>query len=139
MSLPPQSAPRSGAALWTSRVLVTLVTLFILLDGAIHVARPAPVAEAFRQLGWPIGLSVPLAIVQTVRAVVYALPRSAVLGAILLTGYLGGAVATQARIGSPSFLFPVLLGVLAWLGLFLRDGRLRSLIPWRRGDAGAAG
>ncbi|MGI8521490.1 MAG: DoxX family protein, partial [Actinomycetota bacterium] len=84
------------------------------------------------ELGYPAGIVFWLGLILIVCTVLYAVPRTAVLGAILLTGYLGGATATQVRVESPSFWFPVLLGVLAWAGLYLRDARLRSLIPSRR-------
>lgn len=91
---------------------------------------PAPVVEAFQHLGIPPGLAVPLGIVELVCIAIYVFPRTSVLGAVLLTGYLGGAVASHLRVGDPVFstVFPVLIGVLLWGGLYLRDPRLRILI-----------
>jgi hypothetical protein len=117
--------------LWAGRILVALSALFLLFDAAGHLMVPAAVVEAFNRLGYPISLSPVLAIVELVCLVVYLIPRTAILGAILLTGYLGGAVATHLRVHDPLFdtLFPIIFGVLVWAGLYLRDQRLRALIP----------
>lgn len=115
---------------WTGRILSTVVVLFMAFDGVIHVLKPAPVAEAFARLGYPIGTSVALGILELAITALYAIPRTAALGAVLLTGYLGGAVATQVRAGSTAFeiIFPVIIGALAWGGLALRDSRIRALV-----------
>ena len=115
---------------WTGRVLSTIVILFMIFDGVLHVWKPAPVVEAFNQLGYPIRAAVALGILALVCTALYAIPRTAVLGAVLLTAYLGGAVATQVRAEAGWFpiIFPVLLGVLLWTGLALRDARVRALI-----------
>ena len=125
------SAPRTIS--WTGRSLSTLVILFMVFDGVIHVVKPAPVVEAFAQLGYPLSAAVGLGIVELACVVLYAVPRTAVLGAVLLTAYLGGAVATQLRIGAGAFpvVFPVIVGVLLWSGLALRDARVRALISSR--------
>jgi hypothetical protein len=117
--------------LWAGRILSALSVLFMLFDTAGHLMKPAPVAEAFARLGWPLSLSPELGIIQLVCIVVYVIPRTSVLGAILLTGYLGGAVAAHVRVSDPLFdtLFPIIVGVMFWGGLFLRDQRLRALIP----------
>ena len=89
-------------------------------------------------LGWPVSLAIPLGILLLSCLALYAIPRTAVLGAILLTGYLGGAVATHVRVADPLFshvLFPVYVGAMLWGGLYLRDARLRALIPFRGTDA----
>src|SRR4029077_13775646 len=120
--------------LWAGRIVSALVVLFMVFDGVIHLMKIDPVVAAFAQLGYPVSLAVGLGIVELACVVVYVIPRTAVLGAILLTGYLGGAIATQLRVGSPLFsqaLFPVYVGVLVWAGLFLRDDRVRTIIPWR--------
>ena len=130
-----QPAPASKKGLWAGRIVSALVVLFLLLDSVLHMIKPAPVAQAFAELGYPLKLAIALGILELVCIAVYVIPRSSVLGAILLTGYLGGAVATQLRVGIPLFgeaLFPVYIGVAAWAGLFLRDERLRALIPWKR-------
>jgi hypothetical protein len=89
------------------------------------------VAEEFHRLGYPQNTTRPIAMAEIGSAILYVIPQTAVLGAIVLTGYLGGATATHVRIGDPYF-GPIVMGVLAWLGIFLRDPRLRALIPWRR-------
>jgi hypothetical protein len=129
-----QTAPVLKTRLWAGRVLSGLAVFFLLFDGIIHVMKIAPVAEAFGQLGYPVSLAVGLGILELICVAAYVTPQSSVLGAILLTGYLGGAVATHLRIGSPLFsdvLFPVYIGVLLWGGLYLREDRLRALVPLR--------
>jgi hypothetical protein len=111
-----------------------LFVLFLLFDAIIHLMKIAPVVESFTQLGYPVSLARGLGVVQLVCLVLYVIPRTSILGAILLTGYLGGAVATHLRIGDPLFshvLFPIYVGVLLWGGLYLRDDRLHTLIPLR--------
>ena len=116
---------------WTGRVLSTLPVLMLLMSAAMKFAKPPVVLEGFEHLGWPERLSLALGILELTCTAVYVFPRTAVLGAILLTGYLGAAAATHVRIGE-AFVTPVILGVVVWLGLFLRDPRLRALIPLRR-------
>jgi hypothetical protein len=130
-----QSVPLSKGRLWTGRIMSALPALFLLIDGVGKLVKPAPVVQGTLQLGYPESVLLGLGIVLLSCTVLYVIPRTAVLGAILLTGYLGGAVATHVRVGSPLFshiLFPVYLAVLLWGGLYLRDGRLRALIPLRR-------
>jgi len=124
----------SKKGLWAGRILSGLVVLFLIPDGIIKFIKPAPVVDTFARLGLPLSTSVTLGILLLVCTVLYAIPRTSVLGAILLTGYLGGAVATHLRVGDPLFghiLFPTYLGILLWLGLYLREERLRALIPLR--------
>jgi hypothetical protein len=119
---------------WAGHVLSALVILFMLMDATMKFLQLPVVLETSTQIGWPAASAVPLGIVLLICTALYALPRTAVLGAVLLTAYLGGAVATHARIGSPTFshtLFGVYLGVMLWGGLYLRDARLRSLLPIR--------
>jgi len=118
----------SARMIWTGRILSTVAVLFLLFDSVIHIMKPVPVVEAFNQLGLPLHLAMPLGFVELLCIIVYVLPRSRMLGAILLTGYLGGAVATHVRVGNPVFetIFPVIIGSLIWGGLYLRDGRLRE-------------
>jgi len=130
-----QSAPLSKGRLWTGRIMSALPTLFLFVDGVGKLVKPAPVVQGTLQLGYPESVLVGLGIVLLSCTVLYVIPRTAILGAILLTGYLGGAIATHVRVGSPLFshiLFPVYLAVLLWGGLYLRDERLRTLIPFRR-------
>src|SRR5262249_128694 len=128
-------AMKASASVWVGRVLSALVVLFMLMDAGMKFAYLPIVTETTGALGWPV--DEPhirgLATVLLVSTALYAYPRTAILGAILLTGYLGGAVATHVRIGSPLFshvLFGVYLGAMAWGGLYLRDARLRALFPW---------
>jgi len=108
-----------------------LPALFLLVDGAMKLAKPEPVVKATVELGYPESVILRLGIVLLTCTVLYLIPRTAVLGAMLLTGYLGGAVATHVRVGAPAFpiVFPIVFGVLLWGGLFLRDERLRALVP----------
>ncbi len=120
---------------WTGRIMSGVVVLFLLFDGITKLAMIAPVVEATTGIGFPVDVIRPLGIVCLGCAALYAIPRTSILGAILLTGFLGGAVASKVRLEDPLFsqvLFGVYVGVLAWGGLYLRDARLRSLIPFRR-------
>src|SRR5262245_9025428 len=119
------SVPKSR--LWAGRILSFLPALFLLLDGIMKVVKPAFVVEATVKLGYPDRVIVPLGIVLVVCTLIYLIPRTAVLGAILLTGHLGGAVATHVRAQQGWFeiLFPVVIGILLWSGLALRDDRVR--------------
>src|SRR6266498_1359144 len=127
-----QNAAVSRKSLWSGRVMSGLPSLFLLADGIGKLVKPEPVVEGTVKLGYPESVLVPLGIVLLTCTILYVIPRTSALGAILLTGYLGGAVATHVRVGNPIFthiLFPVYLGVLIWGGLYLRDYRVRSLIP----------
>jgi hypothetical protein len=130
------TAPISSKMLWAGRILSGLPALFLLVDGAMKLVKPAPVVvlETMVRLGYPESVILPIGIVLLGCTTIYLIPRTAVLGATLLTGYLGGAVATHVRVGESWFsvIFPVTLGVLIWGGLYLRDERLRALIPLRR-------
>jgi hypothetical protein len=129
-----QTAPVSKTSLWAGRVFSGLVVLFMLFDSSIKLMKLAPAVEGTAKLGYPVNVVLSIGIVLFVCTVLYAIPRTSILGAILLTGYLGGAVASNVRVENPLFgyvLFPVYVGVLLWLGLFLRDVRLRALIPLR--------
>jgi hypothetical protein len=129
-----QTAAVSKNALWTGYVISALPALFLLLDAVGKFIKPAPVVEGTVQLGYTESVILPLGIVLLVCTLVYLIPRTSILGAILLTGYLGGAVATHVRISNPLFthtLFPIYVGALVWGGLFLREDRLRGLIPLR--------
>ena len=123
--------PVSKGKLWGGRIMSWLPALFLLVDGVMKLFKPAVVVEATVKLGYPENTILPLGIVLTVCTILYLIPRTAVLGAILLTGYLGGAVATHVRVGEGLFpiSFPIIFGVLLWGGLYLRDNRLRTLIP----------
>jgi hypothetical protein len=130
----PASGGTSSRAYWTGGVMSGLVIAFLLFDAAIKLVPIAPVIETMAALGYPPGLERGLGILVLVCTALYAVPRTAVLGAILLTGLFGGAMATHLRVGSPLFshlLFGLYLGLLVWGGLYLRDARLRALIPFR--------
>jgi hypothetical protein len=129
-----QTAPVSNGRLWAGRIMSALPALFLVMDGVMKLAKPDFVVKATVQLGYPESVIFGLGIVVLVCVILYVVPRTAVLGAILLTGYLGGAVATHLRVGDPLFshtLSPVYFAVLLWGGLYLRDERLRALIPLR--------
>jgi hypothetical protein len=96
------------------------------------VVKAAPVVQGIPRYGYPESLIVTIGVLELLSCIVYLIPSTAVLGAILMTGYLGGATATNVRIGDPSYIMTVLLGVFVWGGLFFRDARLRALIPFRR-------
>jgi len=130
----PHATAVSKGSLWTGRILGALSTLFLLMDGVMKLIKPAPVVEATVRLGYPESVIQSLGIVLLVCTILYAIPRTSILGAILLTGYLGGAVAANVRVGNPLFshtLFPVYVALFVWGGLYLRDRRLRGLIPVR--------
>jgi hypothetical protein len=118
--------------LWAGRIVSAFAVLFLAMDGVTHLIKPAPVAEAFQRLAFPLSLSVELGIIELVCVVVYAIPRTSILGAILLTGYLGGAVATHLRVFDPLFdtIFPIIIDALVLGGIYFRDPRLRALIPF---------
>lgn len=126
-----QTSTVSKGSLWTGWIFVALIFLFMLFDGGIKVLRLAPAVEGTARLGYPTSLVLPIGVVGLVCAFLYAIPRTSILGAILLTGFLGGAPATQVRVQDPWFFFPVAIGVLVWVGPFLLDERLRALIPLR--------
>jgi hypothetical protein len=129
-----QTVVISKKMLWTGRTLSGIAVLFLLFDTVIHLMVIAPVVDSFNQLGFPVDLAVTLGVIELVCLIIYVIPGSSILGAILLTGYLGGAVAIQLRISAPLLsteLFPIYVGVLIWGGLYLRDDRLRALIPLR--------
>lgn len=123
----------SRGRLWTGRILSTLVTLFLLFDAWGKLAKPAPVLEASARIGFPVHLLMPIGVILLICTILYAIPRTAVFGAVLLTGYLGGAVEAVLTTSSPAFevAFPVIFGVLVWAGIFLREPRLLQLFPLR--------
>ncbi len=125
-----QTSPTS-AQVWTGRVIGGLAAAFLLFDGIAKVVRFAPYVEGTVKAGFSDGSVVPIGAVLLACTVLYIVPRTAVLGGLLLTAYLGGATATHVRLGQP-FVFPVVFGVLVWASLLLRDQRLRSLLPFVR-------
>ncbi|MER9104832.1 DoxX family protein [Mesorhizobium sp. M0011] len=132
-----ETAPVSPGALWTGRVLSGVIVLFMIFDGVIKLPPLDVVTQTMVPLGWPADANVArmLGVIGLISTALYALPRTAVLGAILLTAYMGGAIATNVRVDNPLFshiLFGVYLGIILWGGLYLRDARVRALIPFSR-------
>src|SRR5262245_39897956 len=123
----------SKTRLWAGRIISALPALFLLVDGAMKLVKPEIVVTTTTELGYAESVIVPLGVVLLACTILYLVPQTAVLGAILLTGYLGGAVATHVRAGKGLFeiLFPVVVGMLLWGGLVMRDDRLRKLVPLR--------
>lgn len=137
----PLAGVRAGASasrrLWAGRLMTAFPALFLLVDGVMKFLDIPQAAAGMTQLGWSPSLAPTLGVVLLGCLALYIAPRTAVLGAVLLTGYLGGAVATQVRVGNPILshvLFPVYVAVMLWGGLWFRDARLRALLPLR-GDA----
>ncbi len=120
----------SNARLWTGRIISGLTVLFMLFDGAMKIVKPVAVVEATKRLGFPESAITGVGITLLVCTLLYVIPRTAILGAVLITGYLGGAVATMVHASSSFFetIFPILFATLVWLGLWLRDERARRLI-----------
>ena len=133
VSIPAPRVPKP--ALWAGRIISILMAAFLVLDGVMKLIKPAPVMQATVRIGFPEASLTLIGVVLLVCTVLYLVPRTAVIGAILLTGYLGGAVAIQVRAGSSPFetLFPTFIGAFLWAGICLQDGRLLELLPWRRG------
>ena len=128
-----QQTSVSKSSPWAGRIVSGLPALFLLVDGVAKLFKPAAVVDTTVMLGYSEGVIIPIGIVLIVCTVLYLVPATSVLGAILLTGYLGGAVATHVRAeqGLFSIVFPIIFGILIWLGLYLRDVRLRALVPLR--------
>ncbi len=131
MSSDAPKPPASKTMFWIGCVISALPVLMLLTSASMKFAQPPDVVKGFEHLGWPLSLALGLAIVELTCTVIYVIPQTSVLGAILLTGYLGGATATHVRVGD-NFVTPIIFGVLVWLGLYLRDPRLRALLPLQR-------
>jgi len=131
----------SKKAQWTGRVLSGLPVLFLLVDATMKLIVVEPVKEAMTRLGYPTGTAAPIGLVLLACVVLYLVPRTSILGAVLLTGFLGGAIATHVRVEDPLFshtLFPIYVAAMLWGGLFLREPRVRALIRGRVSVATAA-
>lgn len=126
-----ETSPRNMKLVWTGRVISVLVSLLFVWSAGMKLMALPSVIEGMGKLGLPASLMMPLGVLELSCVVVYLIPETAVVGAILFTGYLGGAILTHLRIGEPVYM-QVLFGVLIWFGLWLRDPRLRALMPWRR-------
>ena len=130
-SVPPRRSWISSP--WIGRVVSAIPILMMVLSAVMKLLRPPQVVEAFvNQFGYSDSSLVPIGVIELACAVVYVIPRTAVLGAVLVSTYFGGAVATQVRVGDPTFIGPIVLGILAWVGLYLREPRLRDLLPLRK-------
>jgi DoxX-like family len=127
-------APRRS--IWLGRILTGLTGLFMLLDGIMKIAKPPQVLQANVRLAYPVSALSEIGVALIACTLIYLIPRTSILGAILLTGYLGGAVASNVRAGSGWFetIFPILFAVLIWYGIFLRDRRLQNLLTTRETD-----
>jgi hypothetical protein len=129
-----QAAPASKTGIRIGLILTAIPTLFLLFDSTIHILKIQPVVESAAQLGYSVDVIGVLGFVELICLALYVIPRTSVFGAVLLTGYLGGAISTNLRIGAPLFsnvLFPVYVALMLWGGLYLRDARLRALFPLR--------
>ena len=129
--MPPITASSSKTTLWTGRILSGLAILFLVFDTVIKLLARPEVADSMQQLGYPTELGFVIGIIELVCLVAYIVPATSVIGAILLTGYLGGAIATHLRLENPLFthiLFPTYIAALIWGGLYLRDRRVRVLV-----------
>ena len=125
----------SSKRIWAGRILSALAAMFLIFDGVIKLIDFAPVRESFEKLGLPHHLAPTIGIIQLVCVALYLVPRTAVLGAVLLTGFLGGAIAMHLRVGDPLFshvLFPTYVAAMVWGGLFLREPRLAAVLPIRQ-------
>jgi hypothetical protein len=129
-----ESLPVNGAALWTGRILTGIAGLFLLFDATIKLINMDVVQQSMQQLGYP-DVARGIGIVELICTILYLIPRTSVLGAVLITAILGGGIASHLRVGDPVFthlLFGVYLGIVVWGGLFLRDRQLRAMLPFKR-------
>jgi DoxX-like protein len=134
-AISPSAAPAASTSkkmLWTGRVISSIPVLLMVFSATMKLIKAAPVVQGMPRYGYPESQIVIIGVLELLSCIVYLIPSTAVLGAILMTGYLGGATATNFRIGDPSYIMTFLLGVFVWGGLFFRDGRVRALIPFRR-------
>jgi hypothetical protein len=127
-----RTAATSKKMIWTGRVISAIPVLLMVFSATMKLIKAAPVVQGMPRYGYPESLIVTIGVLELLSCIIYLIPSTAVLGAILMTGYLGGATATNFRIGDPSYIMTVLLGVFVWGGLFFRDARVRALIPFRR-------
>lgn len=132
MSQVTQETAVSSKRLWAGRIISALAALLLLFSGAMKLLKAQAVIVGMAHYGYPEHLILSIGMLEVACTIVYLIPRTAILGAVLMTAYLGGATATNVRLEDPSFIGPVIAGVLVWAGLYLRDARLRALIPVRR-------
>jgi hypothetical protein len=131
MSSDIQTRPSSKTMVWAGYIVSALPALMMTFSAIMKLVKPTMVVEEFTRLGYEESVIIAIGVVELGCVALYLAPQTAVLGAILLTGYLGGATATHVRLGE-AFIGPIVFGVLAWLGLYLREPRLRALVPWRK-------
>jgi hypothetical protein len=131
MASAPAERTRGKGTVRTGRAISGFAAAFLLFDGGARLVRFGPYVEGTVQFGYPGHLAAPIGLVLVIATLLYVIPRTAVLGAIVLTGYLGGATASHVRVEDPFFLFAAVFGVMVWAGLYLREPRLRALIPLR--------
>jgi hypothetical protein len=131
MAMNPES-PVPKAMLWSGRIMSAVPVLMLLMSGVMKLVKPQPVVDGFVHYGFPLGMVAGLGVLEILCTAVYLVPRVSILGAILLTGYLGGATVTTLRVGETTWVMSVGLGILLWGGLYLREPRLRALIPFSR-------
>jgi hypothetical protein len=124
--------PVSKRWLWISYLVSAIPVILLLFSAVLKFVKPTGFDEGMAQMGWPMSLANTLGIIELGCTIIYLIPRTAVLGAVLLTGYLGGATATHLRINDVTFFMPVIVGMVVWLGLYLREPRLRALLPLRK-------
>lgn len=136
------SAHANKKAIWTGRIVSGLAVAFMTMDAVVKVIRLPEAVEGTVKLGFPSSVILGLGIIQLIMLALYLIPRTAVLGAVLWSGYLGGAIATHVRVGNPLFshvLFPIYVAGFLWFGLWLRDRQLRAVLPFGTGKLGAVG
>ena len=121
----------SSKMVWAGRILSGLIVAFLLILASFGFFKPEMSRQGFKDMGYPDSLATPVTIALLASTLLYAIPRTTVLGAILLTGYFGGAIATHLRLGQPTFVVGLSVAIFAWLGIYLRDVRLRALLPLR--------
>lgn len=132
-AVPAPETAKVGTKVWIGRALSGLLVLFMVFDGVTKIAVAPQVVKAMGELGWPPGQTVGLGVLVLACTAVYVIPRTSILGAILLTGFLGGATAAKVRIEDSTLFFSVLMAILAWAGLYLRNDRLRAVLRIERG------
>jgi hypothetical protein len=125
------AAPASRKMLWAGRIISAIPVLLMVFSAVMKLIKAAPVVQGMPRYGYPESQIVIIGMLELFSCIIYLIPSTAVLGAILMTGYLGGATATNVRVGDPSYIMTVLLGVFVWGGLFFRDARVRALVPFR--------
>jgi hypothetical protein len=131
MSTDSNAGAASAKMVWIGRLISALPVLMLIFSASMKLSKSAAVVKGFQDFGYAEKVILPLGIVELLCVVLYVIPKTSVLGAILITGYLGGAIATHVRAADGQFFMPAVLGVLVWAGLYCRDVKIRALVPWR--------